>query len=90
MQLAERWGRFKDGLYWPTYTLKGTYSNNKGNEMDMTQEQWERLGMMVENPSREGINNILLTVDKNGEWEIKGFKREDTPDSLFKLELNDD
>ena len=56
----------------------------------MTQEQWERLGMMVENPSREGINNILLTVDKNGEWEITGFKREDTPDSLFELELNDD
>ena len=58
--------------------------------MDMNQEQWERLGMMVENPSREGINNILLTVDKNGEWEITGFKREDTPDSLFELELNDD
>ncbi|MBT4634181.1 hypothetical protein HOB96_01885 [bacterium] len=51
----------------------------------MTQEQWERVGMLVENPSREGINNILLTVDDEGEWEITTFKNSPEPDSLEEL-----
>ena len=56
----------------------------------MTEQQWERLGMMVENPSREGINNILLSIDDDGKWKITSFKTEDLPNSLDELELNYD
>ena len=28
--------------------------------MDLTKEQWERLGMIIENPAREGIDTIKL------------------------------
>ena len=37
--------------------------------MDLTKEQWERLGMMIENPSREAIDTIKLTNTKEG-WRI--------------------
>ena len=30
--------------------------------MDLTKEQWERLGMIIENPSREGIDTITLYI----------------------------
>ena len=51
----------------------------------MTREQWERVDMLVENPSRGGINNILLTVDDEGKWEITTFKNSPVPDSLEEL-----
>ena len=39
--------------------------------MDLTQEQWERLQMMVSNPYREGVEKIILRLDKEAnEWWI--------------------
>jgi len=37
--------------------------------MQLSRKQWERLDMMIENPSREGIDTIILTNTKEG-WRI--------------------
>ena len=52
--------------------------------MDLTIEQWERLQMMVSNPSREGIKTITITLDDdNKEWEINSYPTEAV---LFEVE----
>jgi len=40
--------------------------------MELTEYQWERLEMMIENPSREGIDRITLTLNDYGEWDLVG------------------
>jgi|TARA_B110000263_G_scaffold95009_1_gene83084 hypothetical protein len=39
----------------------------------MTEQQWERLGMMIENPSREGITQTSeIVISRDGDkWNIK-------------------
>ena len=46
--------------------------------MDLTIEQWERLQMMVSNPSREGIKTIVIEKDDvNKEWSISAYADKD-------------
>jgi hypothetical protein len=57
----------------------------------MTEQQWERLGMMIENPSRGGIKPsdeivIIRDVENPTTWDI--IVR--TYSEQFELELEDD
>jgi len=57
----------------------------------MTEQQWERLGMMIENPSREGIKPsdeivIIRDVENPTTWDIivRNYSEQ------FELEVEDD
>ena len=48
--------------------------------MDLTEQQWERLQMMVSNPAREGIDTIVLKqmyaykkYSDDKVWVIEGY-----------------
>ena len=47
----------------------------------LTEEQWERLNMIIENPLREGVYKIVLELHENAEtefhfWKIRAIRDE--------------
>ena len=36
----------------------------------ITIKEWERLNMILENPSREGVSTIIFQLDEHNRWHI--------------------
>ena len=43
---------------------------NKRNSNMITIKEWERLNMILENPSREGVSTIIFQLDEDNRWHI--------------------
>ena len=59
----------------------------------ITEKQWERLNMILENPHREAVNVIELRLAENPTseteyWQIVA-KHDDTPNSINRLLTED-
>ena len=52
----------------------------------LSDDQWERLNMILEHPFREGVYKVELELHENAEtefhfWKIKAFRMEEEQDN---------